>query len=811
MATTISRTLASRNSITHIRPSVVTIRLRDSRPNTKMFVFFDGENVNEYCQPVDTSTNMAGELNADIITDSSGECSFVFNIIANRWLSGDREIIVSDVADQSLLLIPGNVYGKARAVYETRGTLEVYNNTRTITTTVNQFTEITPPERSDPVAQSFFTHGISGGCFITSLDLYFQSKDDAIPVRVEIRKMENGFPSEFSNWNKDAYATRKPEDVHVSNTGFVPTRFVFNAPIYLEEDKDYCFVVMTNSNKYNIWTSRMGEKSIETGRTIFSQPYVGSMFKSQNNYTWTPEQTEDVKFKLNRAKFDTTSSSDLTFIAAPIQHTASGKLFTTFIDSAVIRFTSTEQHGLGVGSKFKIDGDEEGTYNGIPGASFVGVWNVSRVISDYILEFIVGSNATSSGKIESGGIIRGIFVVDGGTNYTNATSITISQPAVGTAATANPVVINGKISRVEITSKGSGYVNDPIITISGAGTGAQLKTSVIPNFVITVNKKVNHISPQFITKTFQDTNVTSTIKTTTEGYGVGAIVNFPTDRVTALDKTALIASRTNEFSLMNNSNSFEMNIGLTSSNENVSPVIDMRTGVNIFAYTNAINSQSTTDDLSSNVATSGVSGVTLTSGGAGYLSVPIVTVTAAETEISTEYFLPTITATILNGSVSGLNLIAPGAGFTVPPLLTIEVPQSGTAATGYVDIFPINSEIKTKGKAYSRYLTKKIQLKTVSESIRLNCLLSSVPETSVDWYIRTSLSSDSTIHTDNPWVLLKCDEPRNKSSSMSDYREYTFYANNMSPFDVYDLKMVPSSTVPSKIPFVKKYQAITLA
>jgi hypothetical protein len=775
-----------------------------------MFVFFDGENVNEYCQPID-NTNTAGALNGDIISNGIGECYFVFNIIANRWLSGDREIIVSDVSDQSMLLVHGNVYGTARAVYGTKGTLEVYDNTRTITTTVTQFTSEVPPARSDPLAQSFFTHGVTGGCFLTSVDLYFQSKDDTIPVRVEIRKMENGFPTEFSDWNVDAFATRNPEHIFVSNNAFVPTRFVFNAPVYLEEDRDYCFVVMSNSNKYNLWTSRMGEKSIENGRTIFSQPHVGSMFKSQNNYTWTPEQSEDIKFKLNIAKFDTSTPSDLTFIANATPHTVSGKMFTTTAGSDIVKFSSTAQHGLTVGSKLKLDVDVDGEYNGIPGQNLHGTWNVYRVLSDYVVEFIVGAAATVSGKIESSNIIRGIHVADGGRNYTNATTITISSPPNGVTATAVPVVINGKISRVEITNKGSGYTSTPTISIIGAGTGAQIRTTVEPNFVITTNKKLHHISPQFLTKTFQDTEVKTSVKTTTEGYGVGETIELQVDANISLNNPVLLASRDNEFSMMNNSNSMEIGVVMSTTNENLSPIIDMRTGVNFFGYTNAINNQSRTDDLTSTISSSGISGTTITFGGIGYTTAPNVTVSVSEIEISTDYILPTITATISSGEVTGLTIINSGYGLTQPPMIVIEPPQSGVAATAYCSIFPINTEIKTKGNAYSRYITKKIQLKTVSDSIKLFCTLSSMPETNVDWYIRTSLSSDSSIHTENEWKLMKCDTLRNKSTNSTDFHEFVFYLNNISPFDVYDLKMVPSSSVSTKMPFIKKYRAITLA
>ena len=38
-------------------------------------------------------------------------------------------------------------------------------------------------------------------------------------------------------------------------------------------------------------------------RIVSSQPYLGSLFKSQNGATWTASQFEDLKFVLNTCKF----------------------------------------------------------------------------------------------------------------------------------------------------------------------------------------------------------------------------------------------------------------------------------------------------------------------------------------------------------------------------------------------------------------------------------------------------------------------------------------------------------------------------
>ena len=47
----------------------------------------------------------------------------------------------------------------------------------------------------DPLAQSFVIDE-EDGMFITSLDVYFATKSDTIPVRAEIRNMVNGYPGQ---------------------------------------------------------------------------------------------------------------------------------------------------------------------------------------------------------------------------------------------------------------------------------------------------------------------------------------------------------------------------------------------------------------------------------------------------------------------------------------------------------------------------------------------------------------------------------------------------------------------------------------
>ena len=156
----------------------------------------------------------------------------------------------------------------------------------------------------DPLAQSFLVED-AGGIFVTKCDIFFRTKDDMdIPVVFQIRSMKNGLPTQhvlpFSEIVLD------PAEVNISADGSVATTVEFKAPVYLEGDNtEYAVALASNSTKYSVYISRIGETDILTDTYISNQPYLGSLFKSQNASTWEPSQWEDLKFTMYRADFET--------------------------------------------------------------------------------------------------------------------------------------------------------------------------------------------------------------------------------------------------------------------------------------------------------------------------------------------------------------------------------------------------------------------------------------------------------------------------------------------------------------------------
>ena len=180
-----------------------------------------------------------------------------------------------------------------------------------LTITTSALHELYP---KDPLSQTFFVDGrIYGkGVFIDSIDVWFREKDDVVPVNCEIRPVVNGYPSSFEIL-PFASIVVNPENVVTSTTfdSTKYTRFKFKDVVHLPPGQ-YAFVIQTNSTKYVLYSAILGQFQLDdTTKRVIEQPYIGSLFKSQNASTWTPEQNEDLTFRINVADFGLNKSTDI--------------------------------------------------------------------------------------------------------------------------------------------------------------------------------------------------------------------------------------------------------------------------------------------------------------------------------------------------------------------------------------------------------------------------------------------------------------------------------------------------------------------
>ena len=174
------------------------------------------------------------------------------------------------------------------------------NTVRTNRRTVSSRSWNDSPPR-DPLAQTVRV-GESSGIFITKCDIFFASKDDNdVPLVFQIRTTNNGVPTETVLPLSEVVVD--PNDIVLSTDGSSPTSIEMQAPVYLEAGIEYALVLLSDSTKYQVYISRIGEEDLVTQTFISNQPYLGSLFKSQNGSTWDASQWEDLKFTLYSANF----------------------------------------------------------------------------------------------------------------------------------------------------------------------------------------------------------------------------------------------------------------------------------------------------------------------------------------------------------------------------------------------------------------------------------------------------------------------------------------------------------------------------
>lgn len=570
MATRIipSRDLVSQESIQFIREQILTITLAEFRPNSRVHVFFDGVNVDQYCA---TYGNAIGTA---IYSDIRGKASIMFSVPANTFNTGVREVVLTESANLSSISIAGTQFVTAKTQFNANGTKQIFQNKEKTIVTVDR---IIPIQAQDPLAQSFFTYGITGGAFLSSIDLYFFSKDPVLPVRVEIRAMENGYPAKLDPDNTHHISIVEPNMVATSSDASIATKFVFDPPIYMKEDNDYCFVVRSNSDKYNLFTSKMGERSLEDDTIISQQPYIGSLFKSENNITWVAEQFEDIKFTLNKAVFETNTPGIIKLRAVYPWTRAESTHFSTTSGSNVITYSGGYDHGLEVGSKIGVYAETGLVFNGIPSSQFSGTKTVTAVLDRKTVTFTTTSAATATGTIISGGKVNQLFISEGGENYSLSDSISIIGGG-GSGATASMVLTDGVITSVTITNPGTGYTSDPyVVVLTSTGTGAKIIANVAPFMSVQTNKPVSMIVPRVPVYNYGSSSNTMIMNTTLGNYEGGNLTTYAPGNYIALrngiphtlDQASVIANLSNEQTFMSGNPSCEIEVRFTTDNPNV--------------------------------------------------------------------------------------------------------------------------------------------------------------------------------------------------------------------------------------------------
>lgn len=492
-----------------IRPRTITFIAKGMKPNTQVYPFFDGKPVSSYVTPSTLTTNSSGTVNG------------TFHIPFGQFFVGDRNFLLTDSST-------GNRSQESTSA-EARYTAE---GLETITTRLDipvalpdpnspfwQQTS-TPPRPIDPLAESFFVDPIiyPEGIFISKIDLFFRTKDSDIPLTVQIRETVNGYPSSTTILTS---TTVSASSVSISTDASIATTVYFPNVVYLAPG-EYAIVLISNSNNYEAWVAQIGETEVGSTTLITEQPYVGSLFKSQNASTWTAEQTQDLTFVLYRCNFNTGTMTTT---------------FTDWDDTAEDNVVSLTTYKPTIGSTgFNTNSAINNTLNTItipfhpytngsaityPGSTGItsGTYYTNRVDSDTIKLYYTQSDSVIGGATGLVPVIAEtspgtLATITGGGRVLYVPGVFYNSLFVGSDVSGTNIVGGSKVIASNIF--------DNTISISNDVTG-----NIPAGQNITIKRKLNGIGasdiivvPAAFFNPFSSANVITSIKGSSDGISL---------------------------------------------------------------------------------------------------------------------------------------------------------------------------------------------------------------------------------------------------------------------------------------------------
>lgn len=706
-----------------------------------------------------------------LITNKNGDLNFLFNIPntnALRFRTGQRELKLIDNS-----LSTGQWTSRGRGQYRAQGILETKQATVNAIRNAELVQEVIGPNDDpaarqtifqlnervvsdtgwwDPLAQSFLVEQ-KGGAFITKIDIFFATKDDRIPVSLEMREMVNGTPGKvvlpFSR------VTLKPEQVNLSSntvsldgasypTFDTPTSFVFPTPVYVQDQGEYCFVLLSDSNQYKIWISNVGDNIPGSSRTISEQPYNGVMFKSQNASTWTADQMQDIKFTIYRAQFNTNVIGNVEFVNDVLPYyTLERDPFQTVTGSNVVRVWHND-HGMTAGSRVTISG-VGATVNGIPAAQF----NTEKIISNVDL---------------------------------NSYTITTTDVATFSGYTGGAVVRATRNVQYDVVNP-----TVQMQTFPETETSFSIKT--------TSGKSVDGGETAYI----QDTTFIPCLVKENNYF------NSP----------RMIASEVNENTSMAGNKSVTFSVQLASTNNSVSPVIDTARA-SLIAISNKVNSPTETNvnvaSLDVKTIFTGATGAFAFASG-GRITSTAAGVRAADSSIGIGRYITITGATTAgnNGTFLVTNVSDDGTTGTITVNATFTSENSVTGTTVALRELFVDEIAPVGSSAASKYVTSPIKLANISTNTRIRFAANIPNGADVEVYYKTCVGDSGQLES-TKYTLATPDSSIVKVENGNErFYDIDYSIENMNPFDNIVVKIVMKSTNSSAIPRIRDLRVIALA
>ena len=648
----------SKTLIPFTRAKDITFTANSLKPFTKLYIYFGGKVVNTYVTPdasgafgttfgsfSDLDTPVAGST---LISDGRGDCRGVFSIPDPKvsgnpqFPTGDIEFVITadpnnrQVGDGASEIVTRETY--AEALYSAKGILDTQQetiistrNAIVRTTELNEstenltelaqdtFTDDGPgDDAGDPLAQTFMIFDTKQsskdetGFFLTSVDIYYFAKDSVYPTWIEIRNVINGAPGpKILPFGRKLLQS---DEVLLSNDGSVATTFTFDSPVYVKGGTEYCVVVRTDVPDYKVWISDLGTTDAN-GNEITDQPHVGVLFKSANNSSWSASQTQDLKFTVRRASFDTSAAGLVTLQnqSLPAKTLTNNPLEMT--DSNTALKINHKTHGMySTSNNVIIDGVKSGASTTLNGA-------LSATATSITLTSGTNFDDTSGKYSRDASNVYYIKIDDEIISYTTISGTGITSATRGANSTTATTHANGatvelyqihKVPLFDINKTHTAIANisadsytitlatTPVVDGSGS-------TSTFGGSVCTATENAQYDVATTIMGSLvpSRTSITGGFITTSGTSISGSEQSFAkstTTRALPLNdnyyfpSTNLIASSINETNEMGGVKSLSVPITLSSELETVSPVIDTQR-MSVIAVANVVDKIDSSADV----------------------------------------------------------------------------------------------------------------------------------------------------------------------------------------------------------------------
>jgi hypothetical protein len=571
--------------IPFMRSRQITFEAKLMKPNTKLYVYFDGVDVSSFCTAI--SDMASGGDFAEVTNGSALDTSVpTFKdktlselTAAGSPLSGRHELITDDKGVlRGRFLIPNNSSVKfrvgervfkltdsvgnqdaestttAQTAYSATGSIETKANT-IITTRTGQIntqrlllsrnSSVSTSDTSgvryyDPLAQSFIIGDYNEGVMASGIELYFQKKHKTIPVRTHLVTVENGVPTQ-----KVVPGTEVILNPSTSVTDSGGSPLAQSAATYLAN--------------------------------VGLRGHIGARSQSEINDSSVSALNE------TGAQYATHFTYD-----QPV-HLQPG------VEYAIVVLSNSPEYMLYMAEVGGNDntpgaGNQRIAKNPYAGVSFksqnASTWtpNQNRDFKFKIKKAVYDPSTTKSitFKTQHDGSVESVTINSGGTfSSANATVVFSAPTNGGTRATGTAVMNAGNtvVTGVIIENKGSGYISPPTLTFSGGGVSAQPGTTAVLNTIS--NSYIQLLAEEVV---LPGTNISYTYKFDSDS--AAAIIPHTTNIVSTTDKVIGATGPTSD------TNKVTVVATLSTTSTNITPMLDSQR-LSILSIFNLINNPTT--------------------------------------------------------------------------------------------------------------------------------------------------------------------------------------------------------------------------